>query len=412
MFVRRTKRSSRSVVELENHKNDMKSSLLLRLPATEDETVYWLTCLSGNPGEAVEIEDSGRLPSVRELNQLKDISRGKQVIVLVPGELVTLRELDVPARLTTMMIKSLPYRLEDDLAGDVDDLHISILEHKDERLHVAIVEHHWMEAWQNWLQQAELSWDKLLPDTLALPETVGAIDFYHMGEHWLVRYGKWHTATCDDYWLDHYLANIDEDKSLKRINHGSLQQDNNPLDVLSTEAITLSASLLQGNYEPSGQKKNTTQVWRRAIVLGLVSSLLWLGTNLFDIWQLNNRTQTLQAESKSLYHQLFPGERVIRLIPQMKRKLTELESHQSHDNNLLTQLREIAPMTQSLENLQATSLVYSQDQSLLRITAQAGSMETFTNLRNKLSLTYAVSLDSLEQNGDTITGVIAVRSTR
>lgn len=390
----------------------MKSSLLLHLPATEDETVYWLTCTSGNPSDAVDIEDSGRLPSIRELNQLAEIGRGRQVIALVPGELVTLRELDVPARLTAMMIRSLPYRLEDELAGDVDDLHISILEHEGERLHVAIVEHRWMQKWQNWLQQAGLSCAKLLPDTLALPTTEDAIDFYRMGEHWLVRYGKWQTATCDDFWLDHYLANIDEDKSLKRINHGSLQKDNSPLETLSTGAIHLNASLLQGDYKPSGQKANSTHIWRRAMALGFVSALLWLGTNLFDIWQINNRIQALQAESKGLYQQLFPGERVIRLIPQMKRKLAELESSQSNDDNLLAQLRDIAPMIQSHKRLQATSLIYNESQKLLQLTAQADSMETFTNLRNKLSLTYSVSLDSLEQDGEMITGVIAVRSTR
>ena len=63
------------------------------------------------------------------------------VTVLIPATNVTMHSLALSGKLTASIRQSLPWRLEDELADDVENLHICVLAHEDEEVHLAVTSH-------------------------------------------------------------------------------------------------------------------------------------------------------------------------------------------------------------------------------------------------------------------------------
>ncbi len=385
-------------------------TLLLRLPFSEKDMVYWQYFTKDDNDAALLPKESGVLDSVDELDQLTEMSSSSQVIVLVPGELVTLRELSISGRLSQVMLKSLPFRLEDELAGEIDELHIAVLEHSENKLNVAVVEDRWMSLWQRWLEEAEIECHQWLPDTLAIPYSVGTCCLYKLEDKWLVRHGVWKGAVCDASWLKFYMDSIDKEQQLQIIDYSRLGAEDNPLYTLNLDAITPEVNLLQGRWKNKKKAHSgMLDLWRRSLILSVMVLIVWMVVSVSSAWQLNNRADELQAQSLEAYQQLFPGERVIRLIPQMNRKLRQLEGSVSETEDLLPLLDSLAPAFKQFSEVKPKSISYDYGQQTLRITAEANAMMNFTRLRDELAGQRDIELESLEQNEKVVTGVLIIK---
>ncbi|OED41010.1 type II secretion system protein GspL [Endozoicomonas sp. (ex Bugula neritina AB1)] len=388
----------------------MGNNLLLRLPVDAQSEVHWLTYEKegyGKEAGEITIAESGILLSVDQLSQLSDRAAQSRVTILVPGELVTVHSLAVQGRLTNLVKKSLPYRFEDEISSDVDDMHVSILGRQDENLYLGMVEHRWMTLWTDWLNEADIKSRHWMPDTLALPWEDRQCSLMQIDGHWLVRYGRWKVASCDEGWLPLFMENIDSDDVLERVNYTT--PDRSLLIPLVSQIAGNPVNLLQESWKPKSQKQGRFKAWKTSIVLAGLVMFSWLGSSMFIAWQLNQQADELQLQSRQVYQTLFPGERVIRLIPQLDRKLKALEVAQQPDKGVLQQLDDLAPVFKQYSDIKPVMINYDDSRQVLRITAEAKTMASFTGMRDSVSSGRMVSLESLEQEGQKITGIVVIK---
>ncbi len=381
----------------------MESTLLLRLPANQYQTVGWqrFSYVDGK-----EVSESGSL-GLNQLSNLAEQSRECRVIVLVPGELVNITTLVVPGRINQAVIKSLPYRLEEDLGCDVDSVHIAMLGKNADQLYLAVVDRALMQQWSDWLASAAIVSRQWLPETLALPWRDGqcVVASRSRKDCALVRHGAWEVGACDQEWLSVYLQSLTEtcDQSLETV-----QLDLNEAgSVMVAEVRRQKANLLQGEWEPkSAAKSSSWKNWRLSMALVAMVSSVWLGGTLWNTHQLQQQAGEYQSRSVAVFKEIFPKKRVVRLLPQLKRELASMKQNQDTEQGLLDYLNRLAPVMEKYSDIKPVEFSYENSRKQLKIVAEASSMGTFSRLRDQVSAFSEVRLESLEQNGAKVTGVL------
>lgn len=387
----------------------MNPFFIIRLPIKQDAPVLWKSSCG---------EHFGQLNSVTELSILAEKANNIPVAILVPGELVTLHELEISGRLSPAVLQSIPYRLEDELATDVDDLHIAIIHKSTDSVKTVIVENQWMQLWHNWLEEAGINASCWIPDTLALPWHKGQCVAVAMNEQYLLRHGQWDVACCDKEWLELYIEGISKEAALPAVCYGEPQSGlpdqwqfktvQSPLEPL---IINPDFNILQGQWQRRSPWKKQLKQWRLMTGIAAVLVVSWLGNTLLETQQLNQNAQYYQAESRRIYHQLFPGERVVRLQSQLNQKLNMLDKPELSQSGLLHQLNQLAPVFKSNSDLNIQSLQYDQSRGSLRIEAQGQSFDTFSVFREQAGKLVNINVESLEQKEEQVVGVLVIRST-
>ncbi|MRI34397.1 type II secretion system protein GspL [Endozoicomonas sp. OPT23] len=383
------------------------STLFIRLPISESQPFYW-RLYGGSQADPVQLLEAGHVDSTEELKALGSQSPGARIIVLVPGELVTLRTLEIGLKLNKTIEKSLPYRLENELSDDVEELHFSVLSHNKQQATVAVVSKDWMNRWFEWLQMAELNCQQMLPDYLALPYTQGVCSLCQIKSQWLIRYGEFSGSVCDDSWVRTYLDSLEQADQLKVIDYSPAGQNSHPLSLLEPDCIPEHVSLLQGTYHSSARQDQKPLNSFRPIALAASLLASFAGYQYSLISQTESEAKAIQLQTKELYNQLYPGERLIRPVFQLKQKLINLKSSQHQSETFLVTLNNVAPIISSTNQIKIQSSHYSHAQSKLTLTVTADSISSLTDLRDALSNIHQTQLRSLESNDNKAKGILVI----
>lgn len=385
----------------------MNNHFIIRLPVKPEEPVLLKDMVCGS---------TDKLESVAELPNLREDIAGRPVTVLVPGELVVIHFLKITDRLTPAVLQSIPYRLEDDLATDVDDLHVTILEKNAEGIFIAAVENKWMQLWNDWLDEAGIHTAQWLPDTLAVPRHQDNSSAVRFGNTCLLRSDKWSVAVCDDNWLPLYLDSLTEEQQKSFICYGDpdsslpeqwqYQAVASPMQPLK---IDPTINLLQGRWQQKAPWKKHLKQFQLSAGLAALAIVGWFSGTMLETYQLQQQAQHYQSRARQTYLQLFPGERVVRLQSQLNEKINRLEQSVDTEASLLSLLDQLAPVFQKT-GLTTRSLQFDLSRNTLRIEASAPDFETFSQFRKQAGELVEVNVESLEQQEQQVEGVLTIRS--
>lgn len=391
-----------------------KNLLVIRLPASADGVVYWAT------------ENDFGTTTVDELSSLRtlypnsyDNSRCR---ILVPGELVSLHTLAAQGRLNHTRQQALIWELEEGLAADVEDMHFAFLSHRNHQAHIAAVDKTYMHQWQEWLQNAGINSSQWLPDTLALPFAENECTVLQLENQYLVRNGEWEASVCDPSWLPLYLESVNGEFTDRMIRALSPLPDaerpdvttsptDNILQSLLGTVATSKANLLQGEWQPGSNLVRHLKPWRTAAALLFTTLLLMLGVTIASTSKLKNQSEALRAEAYGIYNELFPGERIVRLEFSLSQKLSALrQPDEGNQSGLPALLNELSPMFKAQPELKPVQLSYDHSRQELRMTAESNAFNSFSRFRENAPETVDVTVQTVEQQKEIVTGALVIRS--
>ena len=396
--------------------------LVIRLPQEADGEVYWST------------DSDYGTTTVAELAELQPLASTHRCKVLVPGEAVGLHVLEHSGKLNRTVLQTLPWRLEDDLAGEVEDLHFALLNHSHGKVFMAVVAQSAMNQWQTWLTEAGINSRQWLPDTLALPIADNECTVLQLNNQYLVRTGEWQASVCDASWLPLYLESLHSESDdikvralspmpptqpmppMPLISKGAEAQPetllhDNTLQPLLEPAAKSSLNLLQGDYEPESMVIRHLKPWRTAAALLLTTCALMLGVNMVSTAKLERQADDLRAEAYGIYNDLFPGERVIRLEFSLNQKLSALKQPgEQEKSGLPALLNELAPTFKSMPSLKPVQMDYDHSRQELRMSAESDAFNTFSRFRENAPDSISVTVQTVEQQEDAVTGALVIRS--
>ncbi len=392
----------------------MNEYLVIRLGVRATDPVHWLVWSQSER----EIIASGTLLDAAELALLKERAGGRPVIGLVPSSEVLFREVTLPGKLTRQSLKALPFLLEEEVASDVESLHLVVLGSQGKQVSLLAVDHKRMSQWLGWIEAAGLSLKQLLPDVLALPRADEGWSAVKLGDQWLFRQSEYAGMQVEEAWLNVLLAGFEPLPTIS--SYSAPPQDapgewlaepaELPMRLLALGAPLARGNLLSGEYRIQPEWQRLWRPWRKVALLA-ATLLVLLVSNRVLYWQeVRAEAASLRTQSVQLYKQLFPGEtRVINPKTQMKQHLQAL-GESGQQAGFIRQLMKLVPVFTQSSGLTLEQLRFDQKQGEFRLQATGNGYQDFDRFRQLTANDFTVKPGDMKSNNGKVQGTLILRS--
>lgn len=416
----------------------MSEHLIIRLNSQSSDPIQWIVWSPENK----EVIASGELSSAEELSSLSQYSDQRSVSVLLPGSDVLLREVAIPEGAARQFSSMLPFIVEDDLAQDVDDLHIVILKKTNKTAQVAIVEHQKMVNWVEQLSEAGIQTKRFLPDVLALPFHQDGTTMVELNQQWLLRFSEYQGAIAESEWLPMLLEglvtnsakslsdteeaeNEDVEGSKSYVLHSYSPCEINVantkhieeapelvMQLLAEGALSSKVNLLSGKYRPQSSWRKHWRIWQKVILAFGLVTVAFVAQHITEVQKLEQHSIALRTESERIFRDIFPGKRKIPTVSYLKSQMKNEEARLqggSGGDDLLAWMAELAPYLAKVPQVKLQSLKFDGKRDELRLQASASDFPYFEKLTSELSAKFEVEQGQLNKNQNQVFGAIVIR---
>jgi general secretion pathway protein L len=392
---------------------------------TESIIVEWLV-LDSNLVPAAQVEQ-GTLESAAE------VSRQRKVIFLIPSEDLLLTEVSLQTRNRQQLAKAIPYRLEEELADDVENLHFALGVRQDNGSHpVAVIARQTLDRWLKALQAVDLSPKSMIPELLCLPFEETRWSLMIEDNRVLMRNASYRGFSVEAENLEtiiNLMRDPTEEHSLPKITVYRCDQNaQNPLPLnLPVEKeqyadaplmlmadnldVRNNINLLQGGYKQSDDAIQLLRPWRLAAALAGAWLILQIATTSMDLWRLNRESHELQSSIEQVFRKTFPeAQRVVNPRVQMEQSLKSLLAAQQGDDggNFLSLVDAGGRAIQAFNGIAINTLDYRDDR--LELALEASDLQSLEKIKQQLENEgLAASIESAETSGQKVEARLLVQ---
>ena len=394
--------------------------LVVRLGSFAHDPVHWLVWSQ----QEQEIIASGELHSASNLDSLTERAGQRPIIALVPTSDCNLTWLTMPAKATRKALAAIPYMLEDELAGDIEQQFFATGEKVADQQAVAVINQLKMKEWLSWIEDAGLYCNKMLPDTLALPREQSHWSILQLGSKLLVRQDDWQGLEGSSEWMTDAIAyyakqqeeplKVDVYSELELTNLPNVEAISQPLEVpmqlLAQGAIKQKFNLLQGEFKPKRQTNNKWQEWRLVAALAGIVLLTSLVDKGVELSRLENEKQALNDQIASEYQRGFADFGSYRnLRTKVRSNITSLERGGNGKASMLIIVSELAQAF-SDSKVKPQTMRYDSSRSELRIQAAAQNFEALEQFRRLAEAKgFEVQQGAINNRDDQVIGSLSIR---
>lgn len=373
---------------------------------------------------------SGRLRSGR--GPLAEVPRsaGDRLVVLVPGTDVLVTEIAIPGGRKRLLRRSLPYLLEENLAEEVEEIHIaSGPASAAGKVAVAAVGRARLAGWLAMLSEAGLQPALLTPATLALPVTGEEWTLVLTEEGFLARQGEWRVFAGELENLEHYLrpetslsAGAETTPVVEVLNctgqevalqlNGLKPGAPRPAQLMKVLAEGLAAqpniNLLQGEFAGNARWRESLRRWQVALAAA-AALLLLLGVDAsLDHLRLRSESTRLNREIIATFQQALPdSRRVVNARAQMEQRLKELRAS-ARQNSFFALYDKVAPLLAATGSPALEFIRFHQGR--LELDLDLATLEGLENLKDNLAKAPGITAEirNVESSGGRIRARLAL----
>lgn len=304
----------------------------------------------------VALDGDGRLlrgPETVAIAAAAAAARDMKVTVLLPAREIVCCLANVPAASPGRLRQMLPFSLEDEFAGDIDELHFAAGERNDDdRLAVSVIDRARLELWLGLLKSAGIDPQRVCSEADAVPDTPGAVTLFIEGRRILGRRAKgapflFEELSLPELWrlleaeredkddLGHVVAFVDRDTHAARreeidgwretigdVNLRELAEGCLPR-LAASLVFRGGTNLLQGDFASRSNLLSLVRPWRAAAVFALaLIGLSVLGTAA-QYFKLSRDDSRLTAEATEICASGYGTETLSRCLAEMGRRLAD-----------------------------------------------------------------------------------------
>ena len=369
----------------------MPDRLLLRLDRSGSLT--WLR--QSTDGRMLSSSQKGTPPAAI-------LASAGELVVLVPAEEVLLIQTRITARSAAQLQQAVPFAVEDQLLGSIEEQHFALRSGNDGTVGVAVVSKRRMRAWLDQLQAAGIHADVLIPESMALPigpESACAI--IDEGQA-TARLDPWSAISCASSEFPAWIAQARAagiERALEvhdfgagpplsldgRISayHGG-QRD--PLGFLARHLRAPPVNLLCGEFATGHRQARGVRWWRRAAVLAaaiLVTAFIQRG---IEVGQLARSVERVDAAMSASLEETFPdlgaAERTRAPSSVMRDRLERLRGG-NEAGGLLRLLGQVAPILGRTTRTQVRGLEFRN--GILELGLRSPDVATLDSMREQFA---------------------------
>lgn len=343
----------------------MPERLVIRLDAQGG--LQWLR--QSEDGRALTSSQQGA-PSAASL------ASAGEVVVLVPAADVLLLETQVAARNSSQLQKAVPFAVEDQLLGAVEDQHFAIQPGAAGRVGVAVVSKARLGAWQEKLAAAGIRPDRIVPESLAVPLAPESGSILVERGQAMVRLEPWSALSCALPQLPEWLAQARAAGFARALEVHDF--DGAPLPALSDPILAThkrqdvlaflaghlrgqGINLLSGAFATRHRSRRAVRWWQGAAVFAAAMVLLVLAQRGLEVRNMQQQIDRADADMRERLIRTFPdlgaAERTRSAQDVMRQRLDGLRGG-TDDSGFLAMLGNVAPVIGRTTRSQLRGLEY------------------------------------------------------
>ena len=346
------------------------------------------------------------------------------LIGLVPGDEALFCVADIPAKQSRFIHQALPYAVEEQIAQDIDTVHLALGKHMDEGFRVAAIDDErmaqWVSLFSGW-EHARL--DAIFPDAALLPTTEGGWSVCIDGDTTLMvsDRGEWlsmHSANLGMF--AHTLAvppseevvaempvslyATEEEFNLHESVIGELKAPGRltvrretlelmPLELLAHahhHHLSNPINLCQGKFSARSNKASPFKPWKPLVAVAAVwfgvQVALEIGMGLYHERQANQ----LEEQAMAVYREAFPGDRRthagnVRRVIEGQLRVAGSDGPDLDFISLMKYTGQEYSELPSAQSVTFNSVNFSRSRGELVVDVRADSYDRLSTLRNGLA---------------------------
>lgn len=343
------------------------------------------------------------------------------LIGLIPGDEAAFCLANIPAKQQRFIAQALPYAVEEQLAQDIETLHLALGSRGDQGYRVAAIDRermaNWLGVFSGW---RDLTLRGIYADASLLPPRADGWSACVDGEVTMLLgpAGEWlsvqtanlsmflqtllvpgnDAATALTLYLEGQAGDEPSLLMTDRVAQDEIEITTEHSGHLPVELLALShqhpgasaINLCQGNFAAGPAKKSALTPWRPLILVAAAWLVLQLSLETGLGWYYQSQADNLNAQAMSVYRQAFPDDR--RTHPGNVRRVVEGQLRQNADSgpslNFITLMKftgqQYAAVSDS-KGIRFNSLNYNQARGELVVDLRADSYDLMSRLRNGLA---------------------------
>lgn len=367
-------------------------------------------CWLGADGQALEQPASGDRETLR--TQVAERALGTQSTWLIlPGERVGTRLLEFSEKEKKHLRSLMPYQLEDEVIGDVEDMHFALSPAANGKVTLAYTDKAWLQA--VFAELAALGMEVTrcwsAPLTLPMPSA-------ESGEAWVLgmiegrvslRYNQYQgfdmqpqrTALALQLLLNAreleqlpslYLRATSEAElaQLKTLMPENLRQsivDEQLVDAWALDTGGTSIDLCQGEFSQRLPIERWWKQWQSLAIFAGICALVYIASLGLEIFKLNKESLQIRQQIEASARQAIGQGKIVNAEKQLAGVLAQLGPQTSAGGTKVMELLGVAlPQIASMPNVQVKGIAYSSETGELNINIQADSFSAFQTLSDKI----------------------------
>ncbi|WP_111496291.1 type II secretion system protein GspL [Marinobacter bohaiensis] len=283
-------------------------------------------------------EDRSRIEQTLTQNDLDHV----RLIGLIPGDESLFCFAEIPAKQARYVRQALPFAVEEQLAQDIDSVHLALGQRSEQGFRVAAIDNKRMALWYTLFDDiAGADLEAIYPEASLLPIQDTRWCLCLDGDATFVSgsRGEWFRMNTANLPVFAYtLANPEEDEVAAEIpvalygRAGDLEAQRSVIDGLGAqerlrlhrEALEMSPlellvhadhndlcdpiNLCQGEFEPQDQGASTWRAWRPVAIVAGLWFVLQLGVEAGLGYYHLTQARDLEQQAMSIYREAFPGD--------------------------------------------------------------------------------------------------------
>ena len=325
-----------------------------------------------------------------------------EVVVLVPAEDVLLLEARVNSRNASQLLQAVPFAVEDQLLGAVEDQHFAIQSGADGKVGVAVVARAVLRDWIAKLAAEGIRADIVIPESLALPLSPESATVLIDAGRVIARLDPWSAMSCDAARFPAWLAQTRKASVDRAIEVQDFGRDpalvlegpiaayhagqSDPLAFLARNLRVGGINLLSGEFSSAHRQVRGTRWWRRALALAAAAIAVAFIHRGFEVGRLSSAVERANAAMADSLDKTFPdlGAAERSRAPQsvMRDRLERLRGG-SESSGMLRMLGQIAPLIGRTTRSQLRGLEFRN--GVLEVGLRSPDVATLDGLREQFS---------------------------
>nr|WP_244343957.1 MULTISPECIES: type II secretion system protein GspL [unclassified Vibrio] len=402
--------------------------LTVRLSSEPQSPVQWLVWSTSQQ----EVIASGELSSWEQLDELTPYAEKRSCIALLPGSECLIKRVEIPKGAARQFDSMLPFLLEDEVAQDIEDLHLTILDKDATHATVCGVDREWLKQALDLFREANIIFRKVLPDTLAVPLEDQGISALQIDQHWLLRQGNYQAVSISEAWLPMFLqsdwvAAGEEEQATTIFSYTAMPSDDvqqqsglewqaKPaelvMSLLSQQAITSGVNLLTGTFKTKSSFSKYWRVWQKVAIAACLLVAVIVTQQVLKVQQYEAQAEAYRAESERIFRAVLPGKQRIPTVSYLKRQMNDEAKKyggSGEGDSLLGWLALLPETLGQVKTIEVESIRYDGNRSEVRLQAKSSDFQHFETARVKLEEKFVVEQGPLNRNGDAVFGSFTLK---